>query len=555
MTTTRWVSGPWSLERRDSAFDHLCYAGRPVLRGIRPVVRDHDWGTSAMTVDAIQQTGNTVTLRVHTAELHGTVGVVVSGGRLTVHCDLAAVTGFTTNRTGLVVLHPYRLAGTPLGVTHPDGSTDHLAFPHRISPHQPARDISALAWTRDGLNIEVRFAGDVFEMEDQRNWTDASYKTYSRPLDRPFPYRLDPGDRVRQSVTVTVTEAGPAAASAAAPDEIRLSRNEPFPAITTGAAADPDPAPDFTPIGHAVLVELDLATPNWPAALDRAAAAGLPLDVRLIFTAGRDGGQLTAAVQRLAGLDVVRVGGFDRSTHVTDAATAAAVRHSRPGPVIGGARSHFTELNREQHRIPTDLDGVTFAVTPLFHDLDTAQLIESIAIQRLVAEQAVDIAAGRPVHVGPVTLRPRFNNVATAAAPAPVRDDLADGYGARFTGAADSRQADPWLAAWTVASAAALAVPGVDSISYFEQWGPRGVHSLPVEEALRHISALSGSPRLTGASPDGLIWATGARHPDGTTIMVSNLDDIARTITVLAGTVRLSNTIGSRQWRALHISG
>lgn len=25
------------------------------------------------------------------------------------------------------------------------------------------------------------FEGDVFEMEDQRNWTDASYKTYCTP--------------------------------------------------------------------------------------------------------------------------------------------------------------------------------------------------------------------------------------------------------------------------------------------------------------------------------------------------------------------------------------
>ena len=35
--------------------------------------------------------------------------------------------------------------------------------------------------------------GDTFEMEDQRNWSDASYKTYVRPLALPWPYVLPAG--------------------------------------------------------------------------------------------------------------------------------------------------------------------------------------------------------------------------------------------------------------------------------------------------------------------------------------------------------------------------
>ena len=47
--------------------------------------------------------------------------------------------------------------------------------------------------------------GDTYEMEDQRNWTDASYKTYVRPLARPWPYTLDAGARLDQAVTLTVS--------------------------------------------------------------------------------------------------------------------------------------------------------------------------------------------------------------------------------------------------------------------------------------------------------------------------------------------------------------
>ena len=35
--------------------------------------------------------------------------------------------------------------------------------------------------------------GDAFEMEDQRNWADASFKTYVRPLSKPRPYVIAKG--------------------------------------------------------------------------------------------------------------------------------------------------------------------------------------------------------------------------------------------------------------------------------------------------------------------------------------------------------------------------
>ena len=47
--------------------------------------------------------------------------------------------------------------------------------------------------------------GDTFEMEDQRNWTDASYKTYVRPLALPWPYLIAKGETIDQKVTLTVS--------------------------------------------------------------------------------------------------------------------------------------------------------------------------------------------------------------------------------------------------------------------------------------------------------------------------------------------------------------
>ena len=88
--------------------------------------------------------------------------------------------------------------------------------------------------------------------------------------------------------------------------------------------------------------------------------------------------------------------------------------------------------------------------------LEGAGAQHRLGLQRRVVADAVAIAGGAPVHVGPVTLRPRFNAVATTAPPTPPAD-LDAGYGpALLDDATDERQDAPQLAAWAIASAAAL---------------------------------------------------------------------------------------------------
>jgi len=548
-----WTSGPWSLELRGDEFADIAFGGRTLLRSVRAVVRDRDWDTAPLVVDAVRASDLGLTLHVRSVGLgssfSGIVRAEVRPGHLRIVLDVESADAFATNRTGLVILHPPQLAGTPAEVRHPDGTAERTAFPAAISPHQPIVDVAGLTWAVGGATVTVDVEGDVFEMEDQRNWTDASYKTYSRPLSLPFPYDIAAGERVRQTVSIRV-DGDPGFPAATGPATIDLRPGGAFPATLLGAASAPDPAPPGASPGAGVLVELDLATPTWPAALRRAASGGAALDVRLILAPG-DTTSVADAVAALAGLDVLRVAAFHQVTdarHVSDAEAVTAVREALAAagstiPVIGGSRSHFTELNRERHRLPGDLDGIAVTVTPLFHATGTEQLVESVAMQRLVALQTVEYAADLPVHVGPVCLRPRFNDVATGTQPAPTRDDLAEGYGAEFTGSADPRQSAPELAAWTVASAAALAVPGVASIAWYEQWGPRGIRTaagdpLPVAAAIDALAALgerADGELLWGDSPDGLLWALGVRRGDAVQVLAANLDRVTRILTVTAG--------------------
>ena len=291
---------------RGDEFADIRYDGRTVLRSVRAVVRDRNWDTVDLVVDRVRRSDATLTLHVRSEALgssfRGVVRVEARGNLLVVIADLESEAEFATNRTGLVVLHPPSVAGESLRVTHSDGSTAGTHFPRALSPHQPVFDIAALSWRLAGLDVAVAFEGDVFEMEDQRNWSDASYKTYSRPLSLPFPYPIAADERVRQSVWIGVQEAAPEV-EPSDPDLVRLEVGGPVPEIVLGAATGPDPAPDTTgPGSSAVLVELDMRTPNWRAALNRAARAGSPLDVRVIAPADAAFDELAGA---LAGLDAV----------------------------------------------------------------------------------------------------------------------------------------------------------------------------------------------------------------------------------------------------------
>src|SRR5262249_17042978 len=111
-----------------------------------------------------------------------------------------ALTDFTTARTSFCILHPIEgVAGQEFDLTRPGETVDKVRFPDVISAHQPFKNIRGLSHrVAEGLQASIRMEGDIWEMEDQRNWTDASFKTYGRPRDIPWPYTISKGDTVVQ---------------------------------------------------------------------------------------------------------------------------------------------------------------------------------------------------------------------------------------------------------------------------------------------------------------------------------------------------------------------
>ena len=122
--------------------------------------------------------------------------------------DGEARSTFLRNRIGFCVLHPIDCAGAKCRAIHADGREKETAFPKIIAAEQPVtglHDLAGLAHeVEPGVWAELRFSGDLFETEDQRNWIDASFKTFCTPLRVPYPVEVKAGTRIRQEVRLTI---------------------------------------------------------------------------------------------------------------------------------------------------------------------------------------------------------------------------------------------------------------------------------------------------------------------------------------------------------------
>jgi len=102
-----------------------------------------------------------------------------------------ALTDFSYAKIGICVHHPVAgYAGQPFRGTTPAGPVSgklpdvigpqiHLEDGTDLPLFDPVSDLEITHFTGGVAGFE--FAGDLWEMEDQRNWTDASYKSASTP--------------------------------------------------------------------------------------------------------------------------------------------------------------------------------------------------------------------------------------------------------------------------------------------------------------------------------------------------------------------------------------
>jgi hypothetical protein len=485
-----------SVELHNGQLRYVCCGGREVMRAVAFIIRDEVWGTYNIEIKRlqIQEKRDAFRVRYEGSCAGGAVryDADISGSELelTFTARISITRNFRTNRTGFVILHPLEgCAGCPVEVEHVDGRIQPAQFPSRISAYQPFFAVRALKHEfAPGSFVTVRLEGDTFEMEDQRNWSDASFKTYVRPIGLPWPYELAAGQQLKQRVSLTIEGRPPAEARATSADETAITLGGVagrMPQIgveipAREAAASCDELALLQALGPRLIVGEVLRQEGHGrseiAAYRQIAAASkaeLALEGSLPGTgdAQREAKALAeecaaaeadiAALTLWAAADLKGVlpGSPWPAQPPLEAIRWAALTAFPRARIGGGAHGFFTELNRRRPLVHF-LDYISFTTTP--------SVMETLEALPAIIESAAAICAGKPWRVGPSGIGTRDNPYGTGPTPNP-------GNGRVCMADMDPRHRGLFGAAWTVGYLAVFATSGVEAVVLGAATGPRGV--------------------------------------------------------------------------------
>ncbi len=302
-------------------------------------------------------------------------------------------------RVGLVLLHPVEsLIGSTLTAKSPDSTEQRLVgediAPQPIIAGVPSgmtEPFTELRIEREDFGtLKLEFAGDLFEIEDQRNWGDASFKTYCTPLRRGFPFLLKAGTRIAQSVQVhfvpAVTSGRLNGRRFPQPEGRRETSQHVFPSLgrelEKSAATTRADGRELSwrhwrvegddTSGWARLEQVFLRSQDIPIELAISSREGERPPPELLVLVGRQG-------TRIARLMVSGARGALPSAQAMtawrDELKALGLAHL---PLFAEVRGYYAELNRE--RLPRDLngDGVAFPLSATVHGDDPALIADNI---------------------------------------------------------------------------------------------------------------------------------------------------------------------------------
>ena len=475
----RAAAGSVSVDIAPEGLRHLAVRGRDVIANLYSAVRARDWanlpGVPAGT-DLDVAASRIALRRAETVGEHLRSELAVSWaepGMLTATVTLTALRDIEINRWGFnLCLDAAQWAGAR--VLDMPGE---VRLPRRVAPQRveggvlqglfpPVRRLTLQR--SDGTTVRIVSDGQLLEAEDQRNWTDPTFKIYSGSLSDPLPLGIPAGSVLRQTLRVVVDQAPAPGDRDDEPAVLGAVTELPFLGVQANDA-DPLRRDELTAALAALDVDhlrIDAEYPDVHAldVLDTGRAvefAVLVPEVAPEFLAP----VAEAAVHLPSGSRVLlhRIG-----RRTTDAAAAAVLTALLPASrphlvVVPGSDAYYADINRDRPRT----DGfLSCSMTPTVHAFDTESVFATLRVQ----EELVRLSReefGAALVVSPVTLRLR-GDPEVPGAPATARRRVSERH-------IDERLDRLDGAAWTFGSVCAMTRAGAYSATWHELMGARGL--------------------------------------------------------------------------------
>ena len=476
-------AGPLDLALRGPRIWHVRLGNVEIWHGVAFLFRDSDWGTPEPVVE---QTGSTIAERTFLIRCTGHFptspvidfrvdlegfdsGCVRFSGEAVPRDDILA------NRLGICAMHPMSAAGAPIEVLHTDGRASKSTFPKLIPPWPPFMLIRAVRheyapshWAR------CDFAGDSFELEDQRNNSDMSFKTYNRSNLMPRPYWLRAGVPIRQSVELRLETPRTRTAPRVVPAvSVRVEEEAAdLPSVGVEIAPRDGKADEATRAalralrpGHLHLaLETSEGAVEWERIRELLEISGahLRLDLVIADVAQADV-VLGALCSELLEADILPA---SIAIFPTEQRSLDTARRLFPTSLIGGGTPHFfVQLNRLDSLGAVDF--VTFTTSPIVHGADDESVMLSLQSLPSMVETLRARYPAAPIMVGPSTIATRKSPLG--------KQPQTDGMRRVALAMQDPRCRGLYGAAWSLGYIAHLAVSGVDAITLMNLSGPSGV--------------------------------------------------------------------------------
>ena len=565
-------AGALSLERIGGRFGPVRANGHEVWHGLAFLYRDAAWGTPEPVFEQVQHQadaqGFVLELRGHIPcaptdvagppadnariALHLTVRASADG-QVQLRAEATPSHPLRANRCGWVLMHPLQAVGCRIEVQHVDGRVSQSSLPEEVPAWPPFTGVRGLRHEyRPGHWAEALLPGEDYELEDQRNNADASFKTYSRSNFMPRPYVLAAGQPLVREMQLRLLGPAPAAAHPSSAGGVRLQR---LPA--TQAASLPRLGMAITPTSsHGIEPwELDVLRQWRPAFLHltlwtdalagdvdwagvrtllQATGAGLRLDLCARPGLG-DGGTPDHALRQLAQtLDRAGVSPASVAALPCGPRAAALLRQCFPAAAIGGGTAHFfAQLNRLEDSGTEDF--MAFTVCPIVHGADEDSMMHGLQSLPSMLETARRRHPGRAWHMGPSWLPAR----ASPLGPQPASQGRQRTALARL----DPRTRGLFGAAWLLGHLAAAGQARVDALTLPPLLGDDGLW-------WRHADAWQATPATAlldvclrwtdrhrvelqspnGSGPPGSVAAIAGTTAQGRQVLLANLGAAPQTL-------------------------
>lgn len=469
--TSRVEHGDFTLDLSNAAVRNITYKGAQLIDLLYTAIRPWDWST--LVADS-----HTEDIKVNGADCIVTISdtfvgaleaqtiiTLTTDNTFSVDYQLKGLAEYSVNRWGICFcLH----SGDWMGSTvYSSGNTYTLL--QDISPQRvidgvtqglfpAANEMHFLA--PDQRFIKATSTGKVLEAEDQRNWTDNTYKIYSGSLSEPRPFVTNAGSIWKQSVQF---EVGAPSGAATDPAKIVVREIEALPSIGLQFNTEPLLSPDDLEKAL-VLLDIDHLRVNEESLTAQKIAtissSGLILEAALLSS--NSGAALQTEVTKFsqrvpAGSRILIQREGREIVEATD-----LPKNESLSSYIPGSDAYLVDLHRNKYEFGS---SVSYSMVPTVHSADTETIFKTLYTQRESIEFVQKYLAPQ-VFISPVTFSTRGNPETGHS-----RDQRINF--ANLDAASRIRTIEG--AAWTLGSIFALASAGAFSGSWHELFGESGV--------------------------------------------------------------------------------